>query len=98
MSSEVPQGRVLTPARVVLVDSGHSAYGNADPHTRHGTEIELPMFVGANQDCRQVNSTLAGTNEVTAALPLQTGCRTPEGDYRLYGEPMAKSGKAKAAA
>jgi len=56
------------------------------------------MFVGANQDCRQVNSTLAGTNEVTAALPLQTGCRTPEGDYRLYGEPMAKSGKAKAAA
>lgn len=64
--------------------------------TLDGAKAESPVLVGTNQDCRQVTSTLAGTNGA-AALPMQTVCRTPEGDYRPYGVQMVANAKPSAA-
>ncbi len=63
-----------------------------------GAKMESPVLVGADQDCRSISGSIAGTNNVQAALPSQYVCRTPGGDYKPYGLQMANAGKAKKAA
>jgi len=62
-----------------------------------GAKMESPVLAGGGQDCRPISGSLAGANDVRAALPTQYVCRTPDGDYKPYGLQMADSGKKKMA-